>query len=154
MRLVIVAVGRRMPQWIDAACEEFTRRVPPALRHQIIAVEPAKRGTLSLERLLKEEGDRLLAAAPADAHLIALDRGGRERTTEDLARDLGEWRVRGRDVAFLVGGADGLCPQCLARVDDRWSLSRLTLPHALARLVVVEQLYRAYSILEGLPYHK
>lgn len=154
MRLRLVAVGRRPPRWVREGMDTFAGRLPGYLRLELIEVAPgdARRGG-DIARARAQEAERLLAAA-GRARLIALDEGGRGWRTEDVARRLGDWLQQGRDVAFLVGGADGLDPRCLAAAEQRWSLSPLTLPHMLVRVVVAEQLYRAWTLLEGHPYHR
>ena len=153
MRVHLIAVGHRMPAWVAAGFEEYARRMPAHCVLQLHAVEPARRGQ-GAERAREEEGERLLALAPARAALVALDEHGEPWSTADLARRLGEWRATGQDVALLVGGAEGLSGACLARATVVWSLSRLTLPHMLVRVVVAEQIYRAWSVLAGHPYHR
>lgn len=154
MRLSLVAVGRRPPRWVHEGMNTFAERLPGYLRFELREVAPgtARRGG-DLERAREQEGQRLLTAA-GDARLVALDEGGSAWRSEDLARRLGQWLQEGRDIAFLVGGADGLHPRCLAAAEQSWSLSPLTLPHMLVRVVVAEQLYRAWTLLEGHPYHR
>lgn len=113
-----------------------------------------RRGGEPADRAVAEEGERMLRAAPREAHVVALDPDGSAWSTEQLASHLGDWLGGGRDVAFLIGGPDGLAPGVLERAGQRWSLGPLTLPHMLVRLIVAEQLYRAWSILENHPYHR
>lgn len=115
----------------------------------------ARRGkTTALSQALEQEGRRMLAAVPKGARVVALEQSGRGFTTAELARRLELWIASGRPLALLIGGPDGLAPACLERADENWSLSPLTLPHGLARIVVAEALYRAWSVLEGHPYHR
>ncbi len=155
MRLLLLAVGARQPEWINNGYHEYARRFPPQLNLQLQEIAAARRGKTSVtEKLKHEEGERLLKAIPDGAYVIALDEHGQSLTTRILANKLSDWQQIGRDVALLIGGADGLAEGCLQRADWRWSLSPLTLPHGLVRIVVAEQLYRASSLLEGHPYHR
>lgn len=155
MRVRLVAAGTRLPAWIGAGFAEYQRRLPKETPLELVEVAVA-RGTAqgAAVRAVKGEGERMLAALPARAWVVALDVGGRAIDTDGLAR----WwagRLRdGRDVAFLIGGPDGLAPACLARADERLSLSPLTFPHGLVRVLLAEQLYRAISLLKGHPYHR
>jgi 23S rRNA (pseudouridine1915-N3)-methyltransferase len=155
MRLHLLAVGQRAPAWVDAGYRDFARRLPPecALRLVEIAAGRRARGA-DIARLKEAEGERLLAAVPAGARVVALDVGGEQWDTRRLSLRLDRWLHEGRDVALLVGGPDGLSRACLEAADPVWSLSPLTLPHALVRIVVAEQLYRAWSLLRGHPYHR
>ncbi|MEW5755591.1 MAG: 23S rRNA (pseudouridine(1915)-N(3))-methyltransferase RlmH [Pseudomonadota bacterium] len=155
MQIHLIAVGTRMPDWVTQGYEEFAKRLPPECRLKLVEIPAGKRGKgADLNRLIKEEGERVLAAIPKSARVIALDVQGAAWTTEQLAQQLGDWLQDGRDVALLVGGPDGLAPPCLERAAQRWSLSKLTFPHPLVRIVVAEQLYRAWSILQNHPYHR
>lgn len=154
MRLRLLAVGRRPPGWVREGMETFAGRLPGYLRLELTEVAPGEaRRSGDVARARAQEAERLLAAA-GGARIIALDEGGRGWRTEALARHLGGWLQQGQDVAFLVGGADGLDRRCLAAAEQAWSLSPLTLPHMLVRVVVAEQLYRAWTLLEGHPYHR
>ena len=155
MRIHLIAVGTRMPDWVSAGYREYTRRLPPECSLRLIEVPPCKRRkTLSPVRIREEEGRQLLAAIPGQAMVVAMDVTGKPWGTEALAARLQEWMQGGRDIALLVGGADGLAAACLERADLRWSLSAHTLPHTLVRIVIAEQLYRAWTILSGHPYHR
>ena len=153
MRLRLLAVGTRMPAWGDAGVQDYLRRFPRDCPLELVEIPTAQRGQ-DAARARLEEGRRLLAAIGARDQVIALCVGGQRWTTPDLAKHLSDWQHQGRDVALLVGGPDGLDAACLDRASLRWSLSPLTLPHALARVVVIEQLYRAWSIRAGHPYHR
>lgn len=150
----VVAVGRMRDTALRAACDEYLRRVGRTARIELHEVAEAGRagGTPALARRI--EGERLQRAAPRDAVQVALTRGGRACTSEQFARRVGRWREGARDVAFLLGGAYGLPDGLLEHAGNALSLSPLTLPHELARLVLLEQLYRAGTILRGEPYHK
>ncbi len=146
MRLVLVAGGRRPPGWVAAGFQDYARRLPRHLPLELVEVP--------LQGRISEDRRRLLAAVPHRARLVAVDPGGEPWSTEELAARLQAWLAGGRDVAFLVGGPEGLGPEPLAQAEACWSLSRLTLPHMLVRVVVAEQLYRAWSLLTGHPYHR
>ena len=155
MRFHLVAVGTRVPDWVTAGFEDYARRLHGGARLELHAVAAAKRrSTPEPARARAEEAERLRAAVPARAHRIALDVGGRSLGSEALAERARDWNRVGAEVAFLVGGADGLDPALIAEADECWSLSPLTLPHALVRVVLAEQLYRAGSILHNQPYHR
>jgi len=155
MQIHIIAVGERMPEWVGEAYAEYARRLPREFRlelHEIPAGRRAKGADLA--RLTRDEGERQLAAVPAGAHMVALDRSGRELDTEALAARLEKQLGAGRDLALLIGGPEGLAPACLAAAEERWSLSRLTFAHPVVRVVLAEQLYRAWSIISRHPYHR
>lgn len=154
VRLCIIAVGDKLPGWAETAVAEYAKRMPREARVEVIAIRPEKRSGQSAERIKSLEAARILERCPPAALLVALDENGREATTRDLSASMERWLQSGRDVALLIGGADGLAPDLLARADTVLSLSRLTLPHALARVLLAEQLYRAWSLLTNHPYHR
>lgn len=154
MRVQLLAVGTRVPAWVDAGFQDYARRLPPAWGFALREIATAKRASRTSGQCMVEEGERLLAAVSRDDHAIALHARGRPWTTDDLAAQVGAWLHERRDVALMIGGPDGLAPACLARAEEQWSLSPLTLPHALVRVIVAEQLYRASTILRGHPYHR
>ena len=150
----VVAVGRLRDAGLKGACEEYLRRAGRTLRLEVREVAEAGRRAARPDDARRLEAERLVAAVPAGARLVALTRAGRPVSSAELAAMVGRWREEAQDVALLLGGAFGLDPALLTRADLRLSLSALTLPHELARLVLVEQLYRAVTILRGEPYHK
>lgn len=154
MHIRLLAVGRRPPRWAEEAFSEYARRLPAAFGLDARLIAPARGHGNDVERARADEGQRLLAALGARDHVVALDERGTGWSTGALAKRLAAWEMGGRDVALLIGGADGLAPTCLERADQCWSLSPLTLPHALVRVLVVEQLYRAWSLNAGHPYHR
>src|SRR5688572_19591088 len=155
MKLRVLAVGHRMPAWVDAGFNEYARRMPPDARIELIAVKAqARAGGSSVLRALEAEDKRIRAALPAGSIKVVLDERGKLLSTKDLAGRIERWRTMGRDVAFVVGGADGLAETVKRGAELAWSLSPLTLPHGLARVVLAEQLYRAVSILHNHPYHR
>jgi 23S rRNA (pseudouridine1915-N3)-methyltransferase len=144
-----------MPAWVTAGYTEYARRLPHECSLQLVEIPVSKRRkSLPAARAMQEEGQLMLAAIPAGCLVIALDVTGKAWSTAGLAERLQQWMAGGRDVALLVGGPDGLAPECLASSDIRWSLSALTYPHALVRIILAEQLYRAWSINAGHPYHR
>jgi 23S rRNA (pseudouridine1915-N3)-methyltransferase len=155
MRIHLLAVGTRMPSWIVEGYQEYAKRLPRECRLQLTEIPLGKRHkSRTAAQAKQQEGQAMLAALPKDCTVIALDVGGNSWRTEDLARYLGDWLGSGRDVALLVGGPDGLSASCLERADRRWSLSALTYPHSLVRIVLAEQLYRAWTLNTGHPYHR
>lgn len=144
-----------MPAWVRAGFDEYARRLPRELRLSLreIKAGPRTKGA-DIARVVQDEGKRLWAAVPKGAYVVALDREGKELDTQAVAVELNAHLGRGADLAFLVGGPEGLSPDCLARAHARWSLSRLTLAHPLVRVVFAEQIYRAWSLLNNLPYHR
>lgn len=155
MRVVLAAVAKRPPDWIREGFREYARRLPPQLSLTLSEVAPlARDGSQSAEAARRREAVRLRAAVPEGACLIALDEHGRQWSTAELAARLERWMQEGRDLAMLVGGADGLDPSIIEGADHVWSLSRLTLPHALVPVVLAEQLYRVWSLLNRHPYHR
>lgn len=144
-----------MPAWVEAGYTEYAKRLSGDWRLQLIEIEASKRTKNSaIDKILMEEGYRLLAAIPKNARIVALDIQGKAWSTLTLAEHLKTWQMDGRPVSFLIGGPEGLAEQCLARADYRWSLSPLTFPHPLVRILIAEQLYRAKSLLCRHPYHR
>lgn len=144
-----------MPDWVNAGYGEYAKRMPPECRLRLVEIPAVKRTKAAdLKRIMQQEGERMLAAIPANAEVVALDVAGQNWSTPDLARQLGEWLRDGRDLALLVGGPEGLATACQERAARRWSLSALTFPHPLVRIILAEQLYRATTILKGHPYHR
>lgn len=155
MLIRVLAVGTRMPAWVEAGVEDYTRRLGPEVRLEIDELPLGKRtANDKSSRAVAEEGKRMLAAIDPADYVVALDVTGKSLSTEQLAIWLAERLGDGRDVLFLVGGPDGLAPECLQRANLRLSLSAFTLPHALVRVVLAEQIYRAQSVLKGHPYHR
>lgn len=155
MRARILSVGERMPAWVAEGFADYQKRLLRELPLDLIEIKPGLRGKgRDNVRAIATEGEAMLAAIPRDAHVVALDGGGSAWRSEDLARQLEQWRMSGRDLVFLIGGPDGHAANALARADQRWSLGPLTMPHMLVRLIVAEQLYRATTIIAGHPYHR
>lgn len=155
MRLRLVAVGTRMPQWVVAGYRDYANRLPHQCRLELVEIPVARRTKNSQsQRLLAAEAARIETVLAGGTRRVVLDVNGHGWSTPRLAERLSGWLADGRDTALLVGGPDGLASELLAGADERWSLSALTLPHALVRVVVAEQLYRAWSILNNHPYHR
>jgi 23S rRNA (pseudouridine1915-N3)-methyltransferase len=154
MKLVVVAVGQRMPDWAQTACDDYARRFPPDLRLEVRTVKTEPRGAKSREVLQAAERERIQAVLPKGCRLVVLDERGSTLTTRELAAQLLRWQHAGDDVALVIGGPDGLEPAFRDAAHQRIRLSDLTLPHALARVLLLEQLYRAWSINTNHPYHR
>lgn len=152
MQLSLVAVGKRMPGWVAEGAAHYTRQLPRQWRFQ--QLEVAQSRAAEAERRKADEAELLLRHCPADAEVVALDLPGRALSSEALSRRLADWQQHGRPVRLLVGGPDGLAANVIARADWSWSLSALTLPHPLVRVLLVEQLFRAHTILHNHPYHR
>ena len=155
MKLLVIAVGQRVPDWAQTAWADYAKRFPPELRLELKAIKTEPRsGGKTTEQIMAAERQRIEAAIPAGTHVVALDERGSALTTAALAAKLSQWQGQGGDVALLIGGPDGLHPALRQAAHERIRLSDLTLPHALVRVLLVEQLYRAWSINAGHPYHR
>lgn len=154
MRLLIVAVGQRVPEWAQTAYDDYAKRFPPELRVELKAVKTEPRASKTLDTLLAAERERIAAAIPRGARTVALDERGSHLTTMALAQRLKQWQLGGDDVALVIGGPDGLEPAFRDAAHERIRLSDLTLPHAMVRVLLIEQLYRAWSVNANHPYHR
>jgi 23S rRNA (pseudouridine1915-N3)-methyltransferase len=155
MRISIVAVGTRMPAWVNQGVHEYGVRMPRELNIQWQEIPLARRGKdNNADQLRAREGEQMQKAIPAGDRVIALDVKGKTLSTERLAQELQAWQMSGDNFSLLIGGPDGLSPECLDRANRRWSLSALTLPHPLVRVLLAEQLYRAWTITVNHPYHR
>jgi 23S rRNA (pseudouridine1915-N3)-methyltransferase len=155
VKVRVVTVSHKQPDWVVEACLDYVRRLPREWGFQLAEVKPEPRATsATAERVRTAEAERIRVAVQKGARLVALDERGETWSTAAFAARFARWQHEGRDVAFVVGGADGLAPDLLAAADVRMSLSPLTLPHGLVRVVLVEQLYRVASLLQGHPYHR
>ncbi len=154
MKIQLIAVGTKMPDWVTAGFNEYQRRFPKEMSLELVEIPAGKRGkNADIARILQKEGELTMAAA-GKSRIVTLDIPGKPWTTEQLAQQLEIWKQDGRDVALLFGGPEGLSPECKAAAEQSWSLSPLTLPHPLVRIVVAESLYRAWSITTNHPYHR
>ena len=154
MRLVVAAIGQRQPAWADAAWDDFAKRFPADCKLELKALKAEPRAGKTAVQCMAAEAQRLEAALSKGARRVILDERGSRLTTAQLAERLQFWRGDGRDVAFLIGGPDGLDPALKATADETLRLSDLTLPHAFARVLLAEALYRAWSVVQGHPYHR
>lgn len=155
MKIHLITIGQKMPQWVNTGYDEYAKRLPRECELLLKELPLAKRSkTTVIEQAIAQEGEQMLKAIPKDNHVIALEVGGKPWSTEQLAAQLKQWLPVGRDISLLIGGPDGLAPSCRDQAKQQWSLSPLTLPHPLVRIVVAEQLYRAWSLLNGHPYHR
>ncbi|MFN4349897.1 MAG: 23S rRNA (pseudouridine(1915)-N(3))-methyltransferase RlmH [Hylemonella sp.] len=154
MKLLIVAVGQRVPDWAQTAWDDYAKRFPPELRVELKAVKTEPRGSRTVEQLMAAERKRIEEAIPKGTRIVALDERGTPLSTMALAAKLKDWQLGGDDVALVIGGPDGLEPAFRQAAHERIRLSDLTLPHAMVRVLLVEQLYRAWSINANHPYHR
>ena len=155
MKLLIVSVGHRMPDWITAGFNEYARRMPREAKIELLEIKPEPRTTgKTTAQIMGAEAQRILAALPRDCLRIALDERGAQPTTKQLAAQMQDWMRAGRDVAFIIGGADGLHESVKRAAQQMMALSSLTLPHAMVRVLLAEQLYRAHSMMHNHPYHR
>ena len=154
MKLTVLAMGTRMPAWVDAGVEEYRKRLPPELKLYIRELSLAHRGNQAPAQAVAREGKLIRGALPPRDQLVVLDVKGRSFSTEALAKQLEAWQMSGNNVSLVIGGPDGVEKSLLRDANLCWSLSPLTLPHPLVRVVLVEQLYRAWSINAGHPYHR
>jgi 23S rRNA (pseudouridine1915-N3)-methyltransferase len=155
MQLIIAAVGHKMPAWIEAGFAEYAKRMPPECRIQLKEIKPVERsGGRTAETVMAQERTRIEAAIPKGSRIVALDERGKDIATVQLAKYLTQWQQDGRDVTFIIGGADGLDAEFKANADLLLRISSLTLPHGMVRVLLAEQLYRAWSITQNHPYHR
>ena len=154
MKLWVVAVGQRVPDWAQTAWDDYAKRFPPDWKLGLKTVKAEPRGSKSAAAMMLAEAERLRAAIPRQARLVALDERGESMTTMALSRRMQQWQSESQEVALLIGGPDGLDPELKQQAHERLRLSDLTLPHAMVRVLLVEQLYRGWSILAKHPYHR
>lgn len=155
MRLQIIAVGQKMPAWVTAGFQEYSKRFPADMRLELIEIAAGKRGkNADIQRLTDKEGDLMLKAVARSARIVTLEVEGKLWSTHTLSKRMQAWQHDGRDVAFLIGGPEGLSQACQQASEEKWSLSPLTLPHPMVRVVMAEALFRAWSLLTNHPYHR
>ncbi|MCL5041739.1 MAG: 23S rRNA (pseudouridine(1915)-N(3))-methyltransferase RlmH [Gammaproteobacteria bacterium] len=155
MRIRLISVASRMPRWVEQGYQEYAKRMPPELPLELVEIPLSNRGkNADVARLMKREGEQMLAATQPGERIVTLEVNGREWSTETLAEQLDNWRLDARTVNLMVGGPEGLAEPVRQASEQRWSLSPLTLPHPLVRILLAEQLYRAWTILNRHPYHK
>lgn len=155
MRLQLIAVGQKMPKWVAEGFQEYSKRLPPDMPLELIEIPAGKRGkNADIQRITDKEGELMLSAVARSARIITLEVTGKSWTTHKLAERMQAWQLDGRDVAFLVGGPEGLSKACIQASEEKWSLSALTLPHPLVRIVMAEALFRSWSLNNNHPYHR
>lgn len=144
-----------MPKWVEQGYQEYAKRLPREFSLELIEIAPGNRGkNADIERAIRKEGEQMLSKIGSSDHVVALEVLGKAWSTEQLATEAEKWQMSGRDVCLLVGGPEGLAPECRQRADQQWSLSPLTLPHPMVRILLAEQVYRAWSVIQGHPYHR
>ncbi len=155
MNIHLITVGEKMPRWVQEGYQEYAKRMPSECALKLVEITPGRRGkNADIARAMRDEGQRMIAAIPKGALVVTLEVHGKPWSTEQLSGQLQDWMTLGRDIALLVGGPEGLAEEAARKAERRWSLSSLTLPHPLVRVVVSEQLYRAWSIMRNHPYHR
>ncbi len=155
MQINLISVGNKMPSWVEQGYEEYAKRMPRECELVLKEVMPGKRGKNSdVARIVRDEGERMIQAVPSKTHIVTLDIPGKPWTTTDLSVAMKRWMESGQNVALMIGGPEGLADSVRDKANESWSLSKLTFPHPLVRILVAEQLYRAWSILNKHPYHR
>ncbi|MBL4796184.1 MAG: 23S rRNA (pseudouridine(1915)-N(3))-methyltransferase RlmH [Oleispira sp.] len=155
MKLRLLAVGQKMPSWVEQGYKEYAKRLPADCKLELVELASGHRGkSTSVTKVKQQEGEMLLKAIKPQEWVVALDVKGKPWSTEQLSEQLAGWRMDGKDICLLIGGPNGMSDEVMARANQRWSLSNLTLPHPLVRIVMAEQIYRAWTILQNHPYHK
>lgn len=155
MQIHLIAVGQKMPAWVKLGYDEYAKRLPGECQLVLKEIMPGKRNKNSNRvKIIKEEGAKMISAIPAGARVVSLDIPGQPWTTAELAAALQRWMQSGQNIALLVGGPEGLADEARNNADESWSLSKLTFPHPLVRIIVAEQIYRAWSLLKNHPYHR
>ncbi|KAA0449288.1 MAG: 23S rRNA (pseudouridine(1915)-N(3))-methyltransferase RlmH [Candidatus Thioglobus sp.] len=154
MKINLIAIGKKMPSWIQTGIEHYQKQLPSGMNFNLITIEGQKRKNTSIEQIKIAEGELLLNASVGSNLIIAFDENGKQNSSKEIANSLQNWQQNGVSVALLIGGADGLSEQIKKQAHQLWGLSNLTLPHSMARLLAVEQIYRAHSLLTNHPYHR
>jgi len=155
MKIQLIAVGTKMPDWVEKGYLEYARRFPKEMQLELVEINAGKRGkNADIKRILKKEGELTLEAIPKGNKIVTLEVTGKSWTTEQLADEMIKWQHDGRNISLLIGGPEGLAPECIKLSEQRWSLSALTLPHPLVRILVAESLYRAFTLTINHPYHR
>mgnify|MGYP001256448786 FL=1 len=154
MRLRVLAIGQKMPAWVDQGVEEYARRMPREISVEWLDIPPAKRGSATREKYRVQEAEAIEAKLSGKDYVVALDICGKAVSTELIAERFDQWQMQGEQISIVIGGPDGLHPNILKGAKERWSLGQITLPHPLVRVILAEQLYRAWSVQAGHPYHR
>jgi 23S rRNA (pseudouridine1915-N3)-methyltransferase len=155
MRIRVIAIGTKMPSWVNEGISDYSKRLPREWSFEFVELPLGPRAkNQDSAKAIAKEGEQMLAAIGEREHVVALDVKGKPWSTEQLSQQMSQWQFQGDNITLLIGGPDGLAAPCLQRAQQRWSLSALTLPHPLVRVLLTEQLYRAWTILQNHPYHK
>ncbi|WP_028304935.1 23S rRNA (pseudouridine(1915)-N(3))-methyltransferase RlmH [Oceanospirillum maris] len=155
MKIKLIAVGTKMPKWVEQGYEEYAKRLPREFSLELIEIAPGNRGkNADIERAIRKEGELMMSKISASDHVVALEVLGKPWSTEQLASEAEGWLMLGQDICLLVGGPEGLAQECKQRANQQWSLSPLTLPHPMVRILLAEQVYRVWSVIQGHPYHR
>lgn len=155
MQIHLISIGQRMPTWVQQGYDDYAKRLPRECELVLKEISAGKRGKNSdLVRITKDEGERMITALPSNTHIVTLDLDGKAWTTTELANAMQRWMNNGQSVSLLIGGPEGLAPEVKTLAKESWCLSKLTFPHPLVRIIVAEQLYRAWSLLHNHPYHR
>lgn len=155
MHIRLIAIGHKLPDWVDTACKDYLRRLPPEMKLETVLLAPVRRGKKpDIARIIEQEAEKILAAVPPGSRLVLLDVDGRQVATAQIAEMLNEWMHSGQDVTLVIGGPDGVAGTLHDRAQQILSLSELTFPHTLVHIMIIEQLYRAWSMLNNHPYHR
>jgi 23S rRNA (pseudouridine1915-N3)-methyltransferase len=154
MKIKLIVIGKKMPDWIQTGINHYQKQLPASLNFELITLEAQKRKGKNIEQIKTLEGELLIKATKGVNLVIAFDEKGKQHTTKGIAKNMENWQQNGDNIALLIGGADGLSTACKQHANQLWGLSNLTLPHSMARLLAVEQIYRAHSLLTNHPYHR
>ncbi len=154
MKINLIVVGKKLPEWLNTGIQHYQKQLPSNYNFSITVLEPQNRKSSSIEKIKSLEGDMLIKVASSSTTLIGFDEKGKQQTSKAIAESLKDWQLEGDNVALLIGGAEGLSTQCKQKCHQLWGLSGLTLTHNMARLLVVEQLFRGHSLLNKHPYHR
>jgi 23S rRNA (pseudouridine1915-N3)-methyltransferase len=154
MKISLIVIGKKMPDWIQTGINHYQKQLPDYLNFSLIALEAQKRKGKNIKQIKELEGELIIKATKGASFVIAFDEHGKQNTTKDIAQQLGNWQQNGENIALIIGGADGLSDEVKNYANQLWGLSNLTLPHSIARLLAVEQLYRSHSLLTNHPYHR
>ncbi|VAW72151.1 23S rRNA (pseudouridine(1915)-N(3))-methyltransferase [hydrothermal vent metagenome] len=155
MHITIISIANKMPAWVETAYQGYAARLPKEYKLELLEIGRIKSSaSMNSVQLKKAEGQYLLQAIPKGAHVVALDEHGKQLSTQQFSQNLEQWQLNTRHLAFLIGGADGLAEQCLQAAHQKISLSALTFPHTMVRIILAEQLYRGWTIIQGHPYHR
>ncbi len=154
MKIKLIVIGKKMPDWIQMGINHYQKQLPASLNFELITLDAQKRKGKNINQIKELEGELLIKASQGSSHVIAFDEHGKQNTTKEIAQSVKNWQEDGGAISLLIGGADGLSDACKQHAHQLWGLSNLTLPHSMARLLAVEQIYRAHSLLSNHPYHR